>query len=260
MAPVVSGVQPYSLFLELREKEREDVSRLESDLIQRGYRVTRDIAAEGFRFDLGASTEDGRQVLIDVLVLQHPRMLRARRRDYIARAFMVQATTRAHVLFAVASLDAGVAFELALPFVPLAGIVSAIEGAVATASPVRKGVITAGAPEIFVAMPFAPEFSDVFNVGIRSAAKSVRASVFRVDYSGNWTDIVQDIRTHIEGCALVVADLSLARPNVLYEVGYAQALGKTTILLADASPTTAPFDVAHQKIHEYALHNTMALQ
>jgi hypothetical protein len=26
-----------------------------------------------------------------------------------------------------------------------------------------------------------------------------------------------------------------------------------------AAPTTAPFDVAHQRIHEYALHNTVAL-
>lgn len=37
----------------------------------------------------------------------------------------------------------------------------------------------------------------------------------------------------IEGATLVIADLSLQRPSCYYELGLAQALGRTTLLVAE---------------------------
>src|SRR2546421_12871220 len=41
-------------------------------------------------------------------------------------------------------------------------------------------------------------------------------------------DLLAQIHALIEGAALIVADISEARPNVFYEVGYARAIGKRT--------------------------------
>jgi hypothetical protein len=48
--------------------------------------------------------------------------------------------------------------------------------------------------------------------------------------------------TSIEDAEFVVVDLTNARPNVYYEAGYAQGLGKTPVYLARKG-TEIPFDI-----------------
>lgn len=83
---------------------------------------------------------------------------------------------------------------------------------------------------IFVAMPFAPEYEDVFFGPIAAAADSVGGVASRVDQEEFSGDIVEEVRRRIRGCTATIIDLSESRPNVLYEAGFAHALGKPALL------------------------------
>jgi nucleoside 2-deoxyribosyltransferase len=71
-------------------------------------------------------------------------------------------------------------------------------------------------------------------------------------YSGSAVDAVWD---QIRKSALVIADLTDNSPNVYYEVGIAQALGKPTFLIIhspDGSvPADVPFDIRNDNILTY---------
>lgn len=92
------------------------------------------------------------------------------------------------------------------------------------------GQTTVEKPHAFVAMPFAPEFEDVFHYGIQGPVKSAGLLCERVDQSAFDGLIIQRIRERIESAKVVIADLSSANPNVYLEVGYAWGRAKPTIL------------------------------
>jgi hypothetical protein len=88
------------------------------------------------------------------------------------------------------------------------------------------------------------------HAAIKRAAATLGIRAERVDeivFSGQITDkILGSIR-----CAeYVVADLTHERPNVYYELGYAHALGKRTILVARAG-TRLHFDVQNYRVEFY---------
>ena len=74
---------------------------------------------------------------------------------------------------------------------------------------------------VFVAMPYAEEFEDVYEFGIYGPVRRSGFICERVDRAAFTGDILQRIRQRIETADLVIADLSGARPNVYLEVGYA---------------------------------------
>ena len=97
-------------------------------------------------------------------------------------------------------------------------------------------------PRIFVLMPFASEFNDVYLLGIRDVAERLGFVVERADdieHSGSILEVIQD---QIRQCDIIVADMSGRNPNVFYEIGYAQALGRPTVLLCRGGETV-PFDL-----------------
>ena len=86
-------------------------------------------------------------------------------------------------------------------------------------------------PEVFVVMPFSEEWSDevfdqMFEPGIEDAGFTVSRgdSIVRVgDLSTNvWKSITQ--------AGVIVAEVSVPNPNVYYEIGLADALGKPVFL------------------------------
>lgn len=95
---------------------------------------------------------------------------------------------------------------------------------------------------IFVIMPFADEMLDVFIFGIRWAVSELNFVAERADDLEHNGEIISEIRTAIEKSDAVVADTSGANPNVCYEVGYAHALGKPTILICRQGEKL-PFDL-----------------
>ena len=86
-------------------------------------------------------------------------------------------------------------------------------------------------PHAFVAMPFAPEFEDVFHYGIQMPVHGAGLLCERVDAAVFEGLIIQRILSRIETATVVVAELSGANPNVYLEVGYAWASKVPTILL-----------------------------
>lgn len=105
-------------------------------------------------------------------------------------------------------------------------------------------------PHAFVAMPFSPELEDTFHYGIQGPVKAAGLLCERVDQAVFDGPIIQRIRDRIETAKVVIADLSMANPNVYLEVGYAWGRGKPTLLLVrDVSELR--FDVASYRCIVY---------
>lgn len=103
---------------------------------------------------------------------------------------------------------------------------------------------TAPKPFVFVLMPFAKEYDDVYELAIQTACSEAGAYAERVDQQIFSDSILDRMFNQIAKADLIVADMSERNPNVFYEVGYAHALGKTTILLTRAE-ADIPFDLKH---------------
>jgi hypothetical protein len=97
--------------------------------------------------------------------------------------------------------------------------------------------------KIFVAMPFEGEYEDVYMFAMAHAAEAVGAACTRVDKEPFTGDIVTRIEREIRGSIAVIADLSEAKPNVMYEVGYAHALGRPCVHICRTPLAELPFDV-----------------
>jgi hypothetical protein len=94
---------------------------------------------------------------------------------------------------------------------------------------------------MFVAMSFGREFLQVYRA-VEGVAKELDFHVERIDFSKSTERIIPRIHTGIRRSAFVVADVSTASPNVFYELGYAQALGRPVITTAKRG-TRLPFDI-----------------
>lgn len=103
---------------------------------------------------------------------------------------------------------------------------------------------------VFVITAFHPDLEPVFE-GIAAAAAATKLVAKRVkDVQGDYR-ITDKIISMIESARLIVADLTLERPNVYFELGYARGLGKTVITIAKQG-TNVHFDVKAWVYIEYS--------
>jgi hypothetical protein len=93
------------------------------------------------------------------------------------------------------------------------------------------GTVSLDKSHAFIAMPFSPELEDTYHYGILGPVKSAGMLCERVDQATFDGPIIQRIRERIETAKVVIADLSMANPNVYLEVGYAWGRGRPTVLL-----------------------------
>ncbi len=107
-------------------------------------------------------------------------------------------------------------------------------------------------PSIFVAMPFAKKFTDVFHYGISGAAEKADYRCERADFETFTGDIMDWVKKRIREADLVIADLTGANPNVYLEVGYAWACDKPTLLLIQ-DPAELKFDVKGERCLVYEI-------
>ncbi len=112
------------------------------------------------------------------------------------------------------------------------------------------GYASASKPYIFVAMPFAEEMDDIFHYGIQGAVNAAGFLCERADLTSFTGDIMNWVKERIENATLVIADLSMANPNVYLEVGYAWGKSKPTILLV-RNTSELKFDVKGQRCLTY---------
>jgi len=86
----------------------------------------------------------------------------------------------------------------------------------------------------FVAMPFDDEFDDVFHYGIQPVVCRHTLTCVRIDEDVFVGDVSDRIHEKIDAADVVIADMTGAKPNVYYEVGYARRAHKPTILICSA--------------------------
>src|SRR6266480_2682429 len=86
-------------------------------------------------------------------------------------------------------------------------------------------------PFVFVLIPFAQEFTDIYKFGIKGAADDVGAYAERLDDQMFTEGMLERIFNQINKADVIVADMTGRNPNVFYEVGYAHALDKVVLLL-----------------------------
>ncbi len=103
--------------------------------------------------------------------------------------------------------------------------------------------------QCFIAMPYSEKWSE-----------SVAARLKEICQEAGWTSIlaknmpgrmvVNDIWQGITGSAVIIADLTKANPNVTYEVGLADVLGKEVILIAQEG-SKIPFNFSGHRLILY---------
>ncbi|MDX1980271.1 MAG: hypothetical protein SFV51_08380 [Bryobacteraceae bacterium] len=98
---------------------------------------------------------------------------------------------------------------------------------------------------VFVIMSFTkdPILEDVYDT-FQTACKDGKFEAFKIDEHIDTSKqrIVPEIIEAIQQAAFVIADVSEPKPNVYYELGWAQALGKDVIVTAKEG-TRLPFDI-----------------
>lgn len=97
-------------------------------------------------------------------------------------------------------------------------------------------------PFVFVIMPFAPEWNDHYELGVKPACEAAGATCARVDEQIFLERILDRIYAQIEAADLIVAEMTSQNPNVFYETGYAHGIEKPIILLT-RTVDSIPFDL-----------------
>jgi hypothetical protein len=104
---------------------------------------------------------------------------------------------------------------------------------------------------VFVIMPFASAFDDVYELGIKASVEALGWECQRADEIIHNRDIMCQVCQGIRQARFVIADLTGRNANVFYELGMAHALEKDVILLAQ-DVGDVPFDLRPMNIIEYA--------
>jgi nucleoside 2-deoxyribosyltransferase len=106
--------------------------------------------------------------------------------------------------------------------------------------------------QIFVIQPFDKSSDGLYEL-IRGAAAIADVNVTRADMGvAAGSNVVQSIKAAIGAASLIIADVTGANPNVMYEVGFAQAQNKPLLLIANSS-RSIPFDLAGVRVVIYDL-------
>jgi hypothetical protein len=105
-------------------------------------------------------------------------------------------------------------------------------------------------PTAFVVMQFGEPYDTIYRTVIRHEAKKLGIDIIRIDEVNRPGIIFQDIQRKIEDAKVVIAEITAPNQNVYYEVGYAHALNKPTILLAQRDKEL-PFDIRSYRVIFY---------
>lgn len=101
--------------------------------------------------------------------------------------------------------------------------------------------------------PYDKRYRDVLKPAIEAAG----LDPYRVDEDPGTTVLIEDIEKGIREAEVCLADITSNNPNIWYEVGFAIANGKPTVLIcADPRAESFPFDIRHRHIVNYRLHSS----
>jgi hypothetical protein len=110
--------------------------------------------------------------------------------------------------------------------------------------------VRAARPQVFVAMQFGQPFDTLYQEVINPGARALNLDVVRIDELAGPGIIFEDIKRQIAEAKIVIAEITAPNQNVFYELGYAHALNKPTILLAQRG-RELPFDIRSYRVIFY---------
>jgi hypothetical protein len=122
------------------------------------------------------------------------------------------------------------------------------------AVPVQFGhfEVQTGKPQAFVVMQYSKEFDVFFEDVIVPVAAEAGFSAYRAADVYRPGLVLDDIVEGLVESEVIIAEITPANQNVFYELGYAHALGKPTILLAERTKRSdLPFDIRGYRVIFY---------
>ena len=106
-------------------------------------------------------------------------------------------------------------------------------------------------PRAFIVMQFSPPYNELYeDVISKICEEEYKITAVRSDEIYGPGIILSDIEKQIIESKLIIAEITPANPNVYYEIGFARALKKPTILIAEKG-TELPFDVSPFRVLFY---------
>lgn len=115
--------------------------------------------------------------------------------------------------------------------------------------------VTARPGKVFVVMQFSDNYQQLYTEVIQPVVKEFKLHAYHAGEVFGPGLILQDIVNSLVEAKIVIAEITPTNSNVFYEIGYAHALAKPTILLAERGKDL-PFDVSGYRCLFYE--NTIA--
>lgn len=242
-----------------RSTDLED--QVEHLLREANWEYKREVVVGAARPDFLVSTAGGEQIVVEVKDWDASRsdvgraINQAQRYKQLTKVAAAIIVTRFGDTVKIS--EGGVA-----PIADFLSLLAEIAAALVTKRSVAKLQRASVAPnkKIFASMPFASEYDDTFLVAIAPAALAHNAIAERVDYTGTVGSVVPLIQSMIRIAEVVIADLSESRPNVLHEVGFAEALNKPIIQICRTPVDQMPFNVRNNQTIKYSIGQTAKLR
>lgn len=121
--------------------------------------------------------------------------------------------------------------------------------------------VSTNALSAFVVMQFTSPFDELYEEVIHPVCADAGIEAYRVSDIYRPGVILQDIIQGLAESDVIIAEITSANPNVFYELGYAHALNKQVIVLAERD-TTLPFDVRGYRVifYENAIRGKSSLE
>jgi hypothetical protein len=213
-----------------------------------GLTWDREPLLEGVRPDLLVRSPDGRRLVLELKTIADPGAIQAVNayEQAIRTAQAIGADSAAAIFMAVEQPEN----DRILSVGNLAAFVDRWARSTAR-SEASRPTTQAATKQVFVAMPFSVDYGDTFWVAAVGAAKANHASCVRVDEDKYTGDVTAHIRKQIQASDAIIGDLSEHRPNVLYELGFAHALGIPAVHICATPLEELPFDVRNWRTLEY---------
>jgi len=98
-------------------------------------------------------------------------------------------------------------------------------------------------PKVFVIMQFSGPYNELYEEVIKAICEEFKFHAIRADEKYGPGIIIADIEKEIRESQIIIADISPLNANVYYELGFAHALRKEVILIAEKN-TKLPFDIS----------------
>jgi hypothetical protein len=146
--------------------------------------------------------------------------------------------------------------------VPLGGLLERLRSLIPKLAHAQAQALIqpAAANTLFASMPFSDEYVDTLRA-IRYAGKKIGLVTVRIDHDYEATDVVEKIKAGIRAAKLVVVDVSEARPSVLHEYGFAEAVpGKRIIAISSTALADLPFNVRNNTTLAYVRGNYIPMR